>query len=183
MTENSVTNLSWGRGPILTEWFLEPTCPNSARAFQKFGQLLDMAGDRVTVRIVIHSQPWHLFSSVVSRGVLAASLMDGGRDTAWRVLGAVFENREDFVADQHCMGPNMQASLEDILARIAAHSGVDVGEAFVRSEVTDLVKKHARYSRQNGIHASPTVMIDGLVNDNIGSRDSIEDWLRVIDPK
>ena len=41
----------------------------------------------------------------------------------------------------------------------------------------ELVKCHAKYARQNGIHASPTFMIDGLVDDNVGSRDSNHTWL------
>jgi len=41
----------------------------------------------------------------------------------------------------------------------------------------DLVKRHTRYARQNGIHASPSVMVDGIVNDRIGSRDELETWL------
>ncbi len=66
--------LVWGRGARVFEMFLEPTCPFSARAFGKLDELLAQAGeDRVTVKIWLQSQPWHLFSGIVVRCVLAAS--------------------------------------------------------------------------------------------------------------
>lgn len=89
----------------------------------------------------------------------------------------MFENREDYVAEDHSKGPNMEVSPAEILGRIAIQSGVDPREAYVRSEVMYLLKTAARYSRQNGIHTSPTVMVDGLVSDAIGSRDTVEEWL------
>ena len=55
--------LIWGRGPRTFEAFLEPTCPYSAKAFPKLAELLAAAGeDRLTVKIRLLSQPWHLFS-------------------------------------------------------------------------------------------------------------------------
>ena len=172
------TNLTRGHGPTVVDWFLEPTCPNSARAFGKILPLLERAGEeRITIRITMHSQPWHLFSGLVSRAVLAAASLPGSRDMAWKVLAAVYDNREDFVATEHSHGPNMAVALADMLRRIDDYSGGDLGEIFVRKEVTDLLKKHTRFARQNGIHASPSVMVDGLVNDKISSRDEIDAWM------
>jgi len=172
------TNLTRGHGPRIVDWFLEPTCRNSARAFGKISPLLERAGeDRITIRVTVHSQPWHLFSGLVSRAVLAAALLPEGRDVAWKVLAAVYDHREDFVATEHCYGPNMEVALADMQRRIDHHSGVDLSGMFVRKEVTDLLKKHTRYARQNGIHVSPSVMVDGLVNDKISSRDEIDAWI------
>jgi hypothetical protein len=39
------------------------------------------------------------------------------------------------------------------------------------------VKWHAKYGRQNGIHVSPTFMIDGLVQDDMSSGDAVADWV------
>jgi len=175
-------NLTWGGGPRVMDWFLEPTCPNSARAFGKLIPLIQKAGeDRLTVRVTVHSQPWHLFSSVVSRAVLAATLLSGGRDKAWSVLAGVYANREAYIATDHSHGPNMEVPLASILARIAEHSGVDLAGTFESKAATDLLKKHTRFARQNGIHVSPSVMVDGLVNERIGSRDEIDVWLEVME--
>jgi hypothetical protein len=39
------------------------------------------------------------------------------------------------------------------------------------------VKWHCRYARQNGIHVSPTFMIDGLVQADISSGDPVAGWV------
>jgi hypothetical protein len=59
--------LTWGTGPRIFEAFLEPTCPYSVRAFNKLDELLSQAGeDRITVKIRLQSQPWHMYSGVSS---------------------------------------------------------------------------------------------------------------------
>ena len=170
--------LSRGQGATVTDWFLEPTCPHSVRAFGKLGALLEAAGeDRLTVRITLHAQPWHLFSGVVSRAVLAATLLPDAGDAAWRVLAAVGAARDEFIATDHSHGPNMDLPLTAMLDRIADRSGVDVRPTFASKDVTTLFKAHTRFARQNGILASPTVMVDGLIDDRIGSRDDVSTWL------
>lgn len=39
------------------------------------------------------------------------------------------------------------------------------------------MKWHAKYARQNGIHVSPTFMIDGLVQGDMSSGDPVADWV------
>ena len=66
--------LEWGHGPNIFEVFLEPTCPFSVKAFNKLDALLEQVGEEnVTVKIRLQSQPWHLFSGVIVRCILAAS--------------------------------------------------------------------------------------------------------------
>ena len=63
----------WGHGPRVCEVFLEPTCPFSVKAFGKLEDLLDKAGeDRITVKVRLQSQPWHMYSGVIVRCILAA---------------------------------------------------------------------------------------------------------------
>ena len=84
--------LTWGHGPRTFEVFLEPTCPFSVKAFNKLDDLLAQAApDRITLKIRLQSQPWHLFSGVVVRCVLAAATLDGGKESAKAVLAAVAE--------------------------------------------------------------------------------------------
>ncbi len=55
--------LVWGHGPRVFEVFLEPTCPFSVRAFNKFDALLSEVGeDKMTLKIHLQSQPWHMLS-------------------------------------------------------------------------------------------------------------------------
>ena len=169
--------LAWGHGPRVFEMFLEPTCPFSARAFGKVDDLLAQAGaDRITIKLRLHSQPWHMYSGVVTRCVIAASTTSGGKEAAKAVLAAVAAHREEFEFERHCRGANMEATPNDIIARIEAYSGVKLREAFAIPDLDREVKWHCRYARQNGIHVSPTFMIDGLVQPDMGSGDAVADW-------
>ena len=169
--------LAWGHGPRLFEVFLEPTCPYSVRAFGKLDELLALAGeDRITVRIHLQSQPWHMYSGVIVRCILAASTLPGGKAAAKAVLAAVAAHREKFEFERHCRGPNLDATPNDIIARIEGYSGLKLAEAFAIPDLDREIKSHCKYARQNGIHVSPTFMIDGLVQADIGSGDAVADW-------
>lgn len=173
--------LHWGSGADSFEMFIEPTCPFSVKAVAKLQPLLAAVGDaNVTIMLRLQSQPWHLHSGVVTRCVLAASTLPAGRDKAWAVLNAVADNREEFVCENHCTGPNRKASLDDIIARIEAYSGVDLTSAFAIPDLDREIKWHAKYARQNGIHGSPTFMLNGLVRPEMGSGDAVSEWADAI---
>jgi hypothetical protein len=170
--------LVWGHGPCIFEVFLEPTCPFSGKAFGKLDDLLDQAGeDRITVKIRLHSQPWHMYSGVIVRSILAASTLESGKAAAKSVMAAVAEHREEFEFDRHCSGSNLDATPNDIIRRIERYSGVMIAKAFAIPDLDREVKWHCKYARQNGIHVSPTFMIDGLIQADMSSGDSVADWL------
>ncbi|WP_339026695.1 thioredoxin domain-containing protein [Leclercia pneumoniae] len=170
--------LEWGHGPRIFEVFLEPTCPFSVKAFNKLNALLEQAGeDKITVKIRLQSQPWHLFSGVIVRCILAASTLPEGKAAARKVMQAVADRREEFEFTDHCSGPNMQATPEEIIARIERYSGVQLADAFARPELQTEIKWHCKYARQNGIHVSPTFMVDGLVQPDLGSGDDVAVWV------
>lgn len=169
--------LVWGRGPRIFEVFLEPTCPHSCRAFGKLDDLLGQVGeDRVTIKLRLQSQPWHMYSGVITRCIIAASTLERGKEAAKSVLAAVAAHREEFEFDRHCGGANMDATPNDIIGRIERYSGVKVAAAFAIPDLDREVKWHARYARQNGIHVSPTFMIDGMVQPDMSSGDPVADW-------
>ena len=170
--------LHWGHGPKSFEVFLEPTCPYSVKAFNKLDDLLAQAGEeRVTVKVRLQSQPWHMYSGVIVRCILAASTLSGGKDAAKAVMASVGAHREEFEFERHCCGPNMLATPSDIIKRIEGYSGIGLWEAFALPGLDREVKWHSKYARQNGIHVSPTFMINGLVQPNIGSGDAVADWV------
>ena len=173
--------LEWGHGPNIFEVFLEPTCPFSVKAFNKLDALLEQVGEEnVTVKIRLQSQPWHLFSGVIVRCILAASTLPEGKDAAKRVMQAVADHREEFEFTDHCAGPNMQATPEQIIARLERYSGVRVSDTFAVPELQTLIKWHCKYARQNGIHVSPTFMVNGLVQADLGSGDDVSVWAKRI---
>jgi len=54
---------------------------------------------------------------------------------------------------------------------------VKLAEAFATADLDREVKWHCSYARQNGIHVSPTFMIDGLVQTDMSSGDPVADWV------
>jgi hypothetical protein len=159
------------------EVFLEPTWPLSVTAFGKFDDLLTQAGeDRITIKIRLQSQPWHMYSGVIVRCILAAYTLEGGKAAAKAVMAAVAAHREEFEFERHCRGRNLDATPNDIIARIEGYSGLRFTEAFAIRDLDREIKWHCKYARQNGIHVSPTFMIDGLVQADMSSGDAVADW-------
>lgn len=171
--------LNWGFGPRIFEVFLEPTCPFSVKAFNKLDALLEQAGDdHITIKIRLQSQPWHMFSGVIVRAILAASTLEGGREAAKKVMAAVAAHREEFEFEKHAGGPNMDATPNLILERLEVYSGVALKDAFAIPDLDREIKWHCKYARQNGIHVSPTFMIDGLIQPDMSSGDEISAWVK-----
>jgi hypothetical protein len=170
--------LVWGHGSRVFEMFLEPTFPFSVKAFGKLDDLLGQAGeDRITIKVRLQSQPWHMYSGVIVRCILAASTLENRKAAAKSVIAAVAAHRGEFEFDHHCSGPNLDATPNDIIRRIEGYSGVKLAEAFAIPDLDREVKWHCKYARQNGIHVSPTFMIDGLVQADMSSGDLVGDWV------
>ena len=175
--------LALGHGPLEFEVFVEPTCPHSKRAFEKFRPLLAAIGeDRLTIKIRFVSQPWHLFSGVVTRSILAASATAGGVPAAFRAMEGIYEHRENFEFEKHSSGPNMNRTPADIIREVGQHAGIDVAQAFRLDSVDRAMRWHARYYRQNGVHSSPTFMVGGLVEPAMSSGQTIEEWTEFLRP-
>lgn len=173
--------LALGHGPHTFEVFIEPTCPFSVKAFNKLPSLLNKIGaENVTIKIRLQSQPWHMYSPVIVRCILAAASLAEGQKSAFAVMQAIADHREEFEFTDHCSGPNMAVTPHQIIERIEQYSGIAIAEAFSRPALNTEVKWHAKYARQNGIHVSPTFMVNGLVQSDLGSGDEIERWIERI---
>jgi hypothetical protein len=169
--------IEFGRGKTELEVFLEPTCPFSKRAFGKFEALLAAVGeDRLTIKVRFVSQPWHLSSSVVTRCILAASATPGGKRAGVAAMRAVYDHREDFEGEDHVSGPNMSRSPEQTIAHVSRLCGIELAEAFRLKSVDQAVRWHAKYSRQNGVHVSPTFAVNRILSASMGSGQSVEEW-------
>lgn len=177
----AVAPLEFGHGPVELEVFLEPTCPYSKRAFAKLPALAAAVGeDRLTIRIRFLSQPWHLFSGIVTRAILAASATEGGRETGLKAMAGVYRNREDFEFEGHHSGANMKRTPADILAAISALAGVDLAEAWTYDSVGAALRWHVKYCRQNGIHVSPSFAVNRIVEPAMSSGQPVEEWAALL---
>lgn len=175
--------LEMGRGKTEFEAFLEPTCPYSKRSFEKFPALLELVGeDKLTIRIRILSQPWHMFSGVVAKGILAASTLPDGREAALRVMAGVYRSREEFEFERHCSGANMDRTPGDILRAMSELAGKDLTAAFCLKSVDLALRWHVKYARQNGAHVSPTFAVNRILDPQFSSGQSVEEWANLLGP-
>jgi len=71
--------------------------------------------------------------------------------------------------------PNSLAEFKDLLTLKGEKNG--------GTGVTDDLKYNTKFSRQNGIHVSPTVMWDGLVANEVSSRWEQQDWVNFFESK
>lgn len=169
--------LHWGHGPRVFESFLEPTCPFSNKALHKLDALLqDVGPEQATIKIRLQSQPWHLYSGVLTRCVLAASTLAEGREAAKHVMLTIANHREDYDFEDHAGGPNMNVTPRELIERLEGDSGLALQAAFAMADLDREIMWHCKYARQNGIHVSPTFMVDGLVQADLGSGDEVSRW-------
>ena len=70
----------------------------------------------------------------------------------------------------------MDVTPNQLITRLEGHSGIALRKAFAIPDLDREIKWHCRYARQNGIHVSPTFMIDGLVQSDLGSGDAVSKW-------
>ena len=84
------------------------------------------------------------------------------------------------VLEHHCGGPNLNATPNDIIARVERYSGVALAGAFAIEDLDREIKWHAKYARQNGARATPTFMVGGIIDPAMGSRDPVSSWLEVL---
>jgi hypothetical protein len=177
-----VPPLVFGHGPTELEAFLEPTCPFSKRAYIKFPALLEAAGpDRLTIRIRFLSQPWHLFSGVITRAILAASAA-GGAEAGFRAMKGIYGNIPAFEFDDHCRGASMNRTPADILRAISDLAGQNLTDAFCWKTVDRALRWNVRYGRQMGVHSSPSFAIDRMVEPQMSSGQSVDEWMALIRP-
>ncbi|KAK5170071.1 hypothetical protein LTR04_004669 [Oleoguttula sp. CCFEE 6159] len=137
-------------------------------------------------------QPWHPSSTLVHEA--GAAVLQTRPDKLWAFSSALFAHQTDFF-DVNVVNETRNKTYAR-LAKIAAHVGVDEGEvlgllevpdkpakdgsANVGNGVTDDVKLMVKANRLVGVHVTPTVLFNGIVENSISSsftKDQWEEWL------
>jgi hypothetical protein len=98
------------------------------------------------------------------------------KQAAKAVTKEVGDHREEFEFLHHSGGPNLLATPTDIIERIERYTGLALKAAFAIPDLDREIKWHCKYARQNGIHVSPTFMLDGLIQPAMSSVDFVSDW-------
>jgi len=184
--------------PHTLDYFLDYVCPFSAKISKSIENNLKPLikknyDGKVKVIFRNQVQPWHSSSTLVHEAGLAVARVSP--DNFWAFSLKLFEKQTDFfdipssnstpvqtrekLVDLAITVPGIDSSSKGALLDLLAHKTSPNGGV----AVTDELKYTIKFSRQNGIHVSPTVLWDGLVANEISSSWGENEWSEFLKTK
>ncbi|KZV76024.1 hypothetical protein PENSPDRAFT_646574 [Peniophora sp. CONT] len=185
--------------PHTLDIFLDYVCPFSGKMTRAIDSvlkpLLDVGGQyEGKVKVIFRNQvqPWHSASTLVHEAGVAVTMV--APEKFWPFTVLLMNRQEEFYDIPTSKLTPVQ--IRELLADVAAKSGLDDSElkAFKDAlvlkstpnggtSVTDALKYTIKFSRQNSIHVSPTVLWDGLVANEISSSWGEKEWTEFLAAK
>lgn len=175
------------------ELYLDYVCPFSAKLFNTvhtsvFPLIREKYSSKVQIIFRQQVQPWHPSSTLVHESALAVLKLSPGK--FWDYSKVLFENSEDYY-DVNVVNESRNATYKR-LAKLGASVGVDEGQMFKLLEISDKpaedgglntgngvtedMKRVVKQARLVGVHVSPTVVFDGVVENGIQSSFDQGQW-------
>ncbi|EAZ63904.2 hypothetical protein PICST_34331 [Scheffersomyces stipitis CBS 6054] len=190
--------------PHIVNLYLDYNCPFSAKLFFKLNdsvipKLQDKHPNQFQFVFVNVIQPWHSNSVLLHEFSLAVAklLRDSSEkygDTNklfWDLSNVLFKNKEAFY-DSNNVTLNRNEIYEQIYDVVSKDLELSIGKDEILKELqivptsgiensrnggngaTNDVKYFTRYLRGVGAHVTPTVSVDGIINDGISSGAEID---------
>ncbi|KAJ3316570.1 hypothetical protein HDV06_003226 [Boothiomyces sp. JEL0866] len=173
------------------EVYLDYVCPYSRKTFDKINQIIVpyLKTTDLQIEITFRSQvqPWHPQSTLVHEASLAVEKLAPEKFLEYSKV--LFDNQESFfdtavdsktrneiygeLADLASPFVNKEEFLN--LLRIDTSTKHNNG-----NQVTAEFKRHLKISRHNHVHVSPTWIINGIINDDISSSWTLDEWKKVL---
>ncbi|OBA24267.1 hypothetical protein METBIDRAFT_38236 [Metschnikowia bicuspidata var. bicuspidata NRRL YB-4993] len=191
----------------VVDLFLDYNCPYSAKIYYKFLKVIPKLNQKhpgkfqfVFINVV---QPWHPNSVLLHEFslVVAESLRKNDPETSnekfWATSKVLFDNIERFYDSATVsLGRNeiyklisdvVQKDLDFPLDKEGILGALSIKEADVpdasnsgNDAITDM-KYFARYMRTIGVHVTPSVSVNGIVNTSVSSQLSEEELVEVFE--
>ncbi|OJA17710.1 hypothetical protein AZE42_07450 [Rhizopogon vesiculosus] len=177
--------------PHTLDIFLDYVCPFSAKLSFAIDDVLkplvDVGGQyygKVKVIMRLQVQPWHATSTYTHEAGLAVAR--AAPEKFWPFSIALFKQQDEFFdIPSSTMTPlQIREKLGNIAAQLITKEQVITFKELLTlkptpnggNAVTDDLKYTVKFSRQNGVHVSPTVLWDGLVANQISSSWGEKEW-------
>lgn len=197
--------------PHIINLYLDYNCPFSAKLFLKLyntviPNLEKNNPGRFQFVFVNVIQPWHTNSTLLTEFALVYAKLLRERGTEvdidsikafWDFSKTVFENKEKFydtanieltrnqiyeqIYNVVTSGLELKVSKEKILEELTIKPS-EVPSNAGNGATTD-VKYFTKYLRGVGVHVTPTVSIDGIVDDSVSSGSSEDDLVKLFESK
>ncbi|KAJ3033326.1 hypothetical protein HK097_004894 [Rhizophlyctis rosea] len=181
--------------PNVLEFYWDYTCPFSKKSFDRLVKevhpyLEQNHPDTFAIIFRHQIQPWHPQSTLTHEASIAVHKIDPSKFFAFSQK--LFDNQTKFF--DTAIASKTRAQIYSDLADLASEVAIDKnqflallklkdGEGNVGNEITNTLKIHLRISRQNAIHVSPTVLVNGLREDSISSSWGLEKWKEFVAAK
>jgi len=179
-----------GTAPVLAAW-LDYCCPFSAKAFKTITEeVVPAYGDKLTFVMYHCPQPWHPQGTLLHEAAFAVARVSG-EETFWKFstalmaeqvrffdINTIDKSRSQIYAELVELAGTVGADTAAMapLLTINTDGGAKNGGSFVLQDI----KFHVKLARQNGIHVTPTTMLNGMVCDT-SSGWSLEEWKAFLD--
>ncbi|KAI5955128.1 hypothetical protein KGF54_001689 [Candida jiufengensis] len=196
------------QAPHVVNLYLDYNCPFSAKLFLKLyskviPQLQSQKPDQFQFVYVNVIQPWHTNSTLLNEFSLAYSKLlreqhqGNEQEKFWNLSKVLFENKEKFY-DNSNIDLNRNEIYKQIYDVVSSKLDLGVGKDELLNELiikaggepsnsgngaTTDVKYFTRYLRTVGVHVTPTVTVDGIVDDSVSSGSSEDELVRVFENK
>ncbi|KAF8865293.1 hypothetical protein BDZ45DRAFT_684335 [Acephala macrosclerotiorum] len=175
------------------ELYLDYVCPFSAKMFNTvytsvFPLIQKKYASKVQILFRQQIQPWHPSSTLVHEAGVAVLKLQPNK--FWDFSKALFDDAKSFY-DVNIVNETRNQSYAR-LAKIGAKVGLDAKQMYnllyisdkpapdgslnTGNKVTNDLKVLVKMNRMQGIHVTPTVVFDGVVENNISSSFSGEQW-------
>lgn len=195
--------------PHIVNLYLDYNCPFSAKIFFKFASLIPtLQKDHpsnfqfVFVNVV---QPWHPNSvllheyALVVAQLLREKIPEKSNELFWTVSDSLFKSKEKFYdSTTVSLGRNeiytvindvvfddvsdLPFSKADVLKKLEIKEETDPAKASNGgNDSTVDVKYFTRYQRGVGVHITPTVSVDGIVDDSVSSGTEEKDLIKILE--
>ncbi|SCU97505.1 LADA_0H06634g1_1 [Lachancea dasiensis] len=184
----------------VVELYLDYCCPFSRKLYVKWVKdvipVIEKKLDKkFEFKLLQVAQPWHPSSILMHEAALAVAQTEPARFQDFSM--ALFEKQRTWF-DENCFNKTRREIYEE-LASLAGEVGAspdqilraltidehkldEQGQATnTGNKVTKDLKYFTRYHRQNGVHMTPTVAVNGIILGTIGSGNAPEEVMELLD--
>ncbi|KAG8630523.1 hypothetical protein KVT40_002142 [Elsinoe batatas] len=175
------------------ELYLDYVCPFSKKMFNTvYTSVLPLVEQKYKAKVQIifrqQIQPWHPSSTLTHEAGVA--VLQTNPDKFWDFSKALFDKQADYF-DVNVVNETRNQTYKR-LAKLAAGVGLDEGKIYKQLEISDKpgedgslntgnattndLKLLIKAARLVGIHVSPTVVFNGIVENGISSGFTAEQW-------
>ncbi|KAI8982390.1 thioredoxin-like protein [Mycotypha africana] len=182
--------------PHTIEVYLDYVCPFSAKMYKKIREdvwpyIEQNHSDKFQLIFRQQVQPWHASSTTVHEAALAVEKIDSRKffdfsDALFAVQKDYFDEavesktRRQVIQSLANLAEKVGVSGEKVLEYLSNGTGEPKNSG---NKVTADLKLCVRIGRQNGVHASPTVLYNGIRDDSISSGWELNQWQEFLNSK